>query len=75
MYAGSLRRAVEGDVDGGSMMAGQSAALVHERKTAAQAIADLLADAEVRGGMNLQQLACANAQRAGRAARAVEGKE
>lgn len=45
MYAGSLRRAVEGDVDGGSMMAGQSAALVHERKTAVQAIADLLADA------------------------------
>lgn len=75
MYAGSLRRAVEGDVDGGSMMAGQSAALVHERKTAAQAIADLLAGAEVRGGMDLQQLACANAQRAGRAARAVEGKE
>ena len=57
------------------MMAGQSAALVHERKTAAQAIADLLADAEVRGGMNLQQLACANAQRAGSAARAVEEKE
>ena len=75
MYAGSLRRAVEGDVDGGSMMAGQSAALVHERKTAAQAIADLLADAEVRGGMNLQQLACANAQRTGRAACVVEGKE
>ena len=75
MYAGSLRRAVEGDVDGGSMMAGQSAALVHERKTAAQAIADLLTDAEVRGGMNLQQLACANAQRAGRVACVVEGKE
>ena len=75
MYAGSLRRAVEGDVDGGSMMAGQSAALVHERKTAAQAIADLLADAEVRGGLNLQQLACANAQRTGRAACVVEGKE
>lgn len=75
MYAGSLRRAVEGDVDGGSMMAGQSAALVHERKTAAQAIADLLADAEVRGGMNLQQLACANAQRTGRAACVAEGKE
>ena len=75
MYAGSLRRAVEGDVDGGSMMAGQSAALVHERKTAAQAIADLLADAEVRGGMSLQQLACANAQRTGRAACVVEGKE
>ena len=44
-------------------------------KKAAQAIADLLADAEVRGGMNLQQLACANAQRTGRAACVVEGKE
>ena len=73
MYAGSLRRAVEGDVDGGSMMAGQSAALVHERKTAARAIADLLA--EVRGGMNLQQLACASAQRTGRAACVAEGRE
>lgn len=31
MYVGSLRRAVEGDVDNGTMMAGQSAALVHER--------------------------------------------
>ena len=29
MYLGSLRRAVEGDVDNGSMMAGQIAALVH----------------------------------------------
>ena len=75
MYAGSLRRAVEGDVDGGSMMAGQSAALVHARKTAAQAIADLMADAEVRGGLDLQQLACANASRGGRASCAAEGKE
>ena len=40
-----------------------------------QAIADLLADAKVRGGMNLQQLACVNAQRTGRAACVVEGKE
>ena len=75
MYAGSLRRAVEGDVDGGSMMAGQSAALVHARKTAACAIADLMADAQVRGGLDLQQLADANAERAGRAACALEGRE
>ena len=38
MYVGSLRRAVEGDVDNGSMMAGQVAALVHERKTAQEVI-------------------------------------
>lgn len=73
MYAGSLRRAVEGDVDGGSMMAGQSAALVHARKTAAQAIDDLMADAQVRGGLDLQQLADANSNRAGRAACFAEG--
>lgn len=75
MYAGSLRRAVEGDVDGGSLMAGQSAALVHARKTAAQAIADLMSNAEVRGGFSLQQLADANAERAGRAACATEEGE
>ena len=46
MYVGSLRRAVEGDVDNGTMMAGQSAALVHERATAAEAIASLVAEAE-----------------------------
>lgn len=64
-YAGSLRRAVEGDMEGGSLMAGQVACLVHERKTAAEAIADLMAQAELRGGMNLQALADANARRAG----------
>lgn len=64
LYAGSLRRAVEGDVDGGSMMAGQSAALVHERKTAAEAIADLMVGAEAYGALDLQQLAEASAARA-----------
>lgn len=64
-YAGSLRRAVEGDMEGGSLMAGQVACLVHERKTAAEAIADLMAQAELRGGMNLQALADANARRTG----------
>ena len=38
MYVGSLRRAVEGDVDNGTMMAGQSAAHGHERAPAAHAI-------------------------------------
>ena len=49
MYLGSLRRAIEGDVDNGSMMAGQVAALVHERKTAAQVIDELVAEAEALG--------------------------
>lgn len=63
-YAGSLRRAVEGDMENGSLMAGQVACLVHERKTAAEAIADLMAQAGLRGGMDLQALADANARRA-----------
>ena len=63
-YAGSLRRAVEGDVDNGSMMAGQVAALVHERKTARQVIDELMEQALSRGARDLQQAADANAQRA-----------
>ena len=62
-YAGSLRRAVEGDVDNGSLMAGQIACLVHERKTAAQAIQEIMAQAELLGGMSLQALADASAAR------------
>lgn len=64
MYAGSLRRAAEGDVDNGSMMAGQVAALVHERKTARQVIDELMEQALSRGARDLQQAADANAQRA-----------
>ena len=64
MYVGSLRRAVAGDVDNGSMMAGQVAALVHERKTAQQVIDELVEQAEAIGGRSLQQAACANARRA-----------
>lgn len=63
MYVGSLRRAVEGDVDNGTMMAGQSAALVHERKTAAEVIAALVAEAEALGARDLAAMAQANAQR------------
>lgn len=64
MYVGSLRRAVAGDVENGSMMAGQVAALVSERKTAAEVIAEIMAEAEALGGLNLQQMADANACRA-----------
>ena len=64
MFLGALRRAVEGDVDNGSMMAGQVAALVHERKTARQVIDELMEQALSRGARDLQQAADANAQRA-----------
>ena len=64
MYVGSLRRAVAGDVENGSMMAGQIAALVSERKTAAEVIAEIMAEAEALGVRELQQRADANARRA-----------
>ena len=57
MYLGSLRRGVEGDVENGSLMAGQVAALVHERKTAADVVRGVVAEAH-----NLQQVADANAR-------------
>ncbi len=63
MYLGSLRRAVEGDVDNGSMMAGQVAALVHERKTASQVIEELVAQAEELSALGLDGLAARSAQR------------
>ena len=63
-YVGSLRRAVEGDVDNGSMMAGQVACLVHERKTAAEVLRELMEEGTARGALDLQALADANAVRA-----------
>lgn len=44
--AGKLRAAVEGDVEYGSLMAGQSAALVREIKPAAAIIEEVMAEAE-----------------------------
>ncbi|MEW8959115.1 MAG: enoyl-[acyl-carrier-protein] reductase FabK [Moorella sp. (in: firmicutes)] len=44
--AGKLRAAVEGDAEYGSLMAGQSAALVREIKPAAAIIAEVMAEAE-----------------------------
>lgn len=64
LYAGSLRRAVEGDTDGGSMMAGQSAGIVRERKTAREAVADLVREAEEIGGRTLAEMAECSAERA-----------
>ncbi len=63
MYVGSLRRAVAGDVENGSMMAGQVAALVSERKTAADVIAEVMDEACALGALDLQQAADANARR------------
>jgi len=46
-WAGALRRAVEdGDIDHGSLMAGQSVGLVHDVKPVKQIIRDLTAEAE-----------------------------
>ena len=63
MYLGALRRAVSGDVDNGTMMAGQVAALVHERKTAAEVLSELMAEAEALGARDLCAMAQANARR------------
>ena len=63
MYVGSLRRAVEGDVDNGTMMAGQSAARGHARATAAEAIARMIEEAEALGGLDLEALAALSARR------------
>ena len=64
MYLGSLRRAVEGDVENGSMMAGQVAALVHERLTAEDVVASIIAEAEALMGAGLEEVLAMNAARA-----------
>lgn len=63
MYVGSLSRAIEGDVDNGTMMAGQVAALVGARKTAAQVLSELMEEAQALGALDLETLAAANASR------------
>ncbi len=63
MYVGSLQRAITGDVDNGTMMAGQAAAVVRERKTAAQAIADMVSEAEALAAHDLSALAAVHASR------------
>lgn len=64
-FSGSLKRAVEGDVEGGAVMAGQIAAIVDERKRAADVVAEMIAKAEAFGAMTAQELARANAARGG----------
>ena len=63
MYAGSLARAVAGDVENGSVMAGQVAALVNERGTAAGVIQSMVAEAEALAGRGLDELAAMNSRR------------
>ena len=46
------------------MMAGQVAGLVNERKTAADVVREMMAEACALGGLSLAGLAQANAQRA-----------
>ena len=46
-WAGALRRAViEGDVENGSVMAGQSVGMVTREQPAAEIVAELMAEAE-----------------------------
>lgn len=63
MYAGSLARAVAGDVENGSVMAGQVAALVNERGTAAGVITEMVREAEALAGQSMGDLAALNARR------------
>lgn len=62
--AGSLHRAVEGDVDNGSLMSGQVACLVHDEKSAAAIVEDLMREALLWSGTSLEGMASSNAQRA-----------
>ena len=64
MYVGSLRRAVEGDVDNGTIMAGQIAGIVTERKTAASVLDGMEAEALALAGPRLLDIAQLNARRA-----------
>ena len=64
MYAGSLKRAVEGDMENGSVMAGQIAAIVRERGTAADVIGSMVSECEALAGLSLEQLLRRNAERA-----------
>ena len=50
-------------MDNGTIMSGQIAAVVHERKTAKEVISELMSEAEALGGCTLQQMAGANAER------------
>ena len=63
MWLGALRRAVEGDVENGDMMAGQIAGVVRERKTAAEVLEAMVREAEALGALTISQMAQENAAR------------
>lgn len=62
--AGSLHRAVEGDVDNGSLMSGQVACLIGDEKSAQEIVEDLMREALAWSKSDLQAMADANAGRA-----------
>lgn len=62
--AGSLHRAVEGDVDNGSIMSGQVACLIGDEKSAQEIVDDLMREALAWSKSDLQAMADANAGRA-----------
>lgn len=64
MYAGSLRRAVEGDMETGSILAGQIAGIVAERGTAKEVVDSMVSEAEALGALSLPELLARNAERA-----------
>lgn len=63
LYSGSLGRAIAGDVENGSLMAGQVAALVDKRGTAAEALRSMVGEAASLLGVNCEALIAANAAR------------
>ena len=63
VYAGSLARAVAGDVEEGSVMSGQCAALVHDRLTAKDVIEGVIAEARALGALDLDAMVALNARR------------
>ena len=62
--AGSLHRAVEGDVDNGSLMSGQVACLIGDEKSAQEIVDDLMREALAWSKSDLQAMADVNAGRA-----------
>ena len=64
-FSGSLKRAVDGDVEGGAVMAGQIASINAERKSAGDIVRAMIAEAEQIGAMTLPELLDANEHREG----------
>lgn len=61
--AGSLHRAVTGDVDEGSLMSGQVACLISDEKSAQEIVDDLMREAQSWSQKNLEAMAQSNTTR------------